>query len=115
MIFQMLLAIGLLIIMVYAFTQKAKSPVVSILTMISALAGLYFVWAPNQANAIAHAVGIGRGADLTFYCWIVISLAILLNLHFKIRSNLELLTAMARKVAIAEAESRTSKDSDAPL
>lgn len=115
MIFQILLAIGLLIIMVYAFTQKAKSPVVSILTMISALAGLYFVWAPNQANAIAHAVGIGRGADLTFYCWIVISLAILLNLHFKIRSNLELLTAMARKVAIAEAESRTSKDSDAPL
>lgn len=113
MIFQILLALGLLIIIVYAFTQKAKSPLVSIMTMLSALAGLYFVWAPDQANAIAHAVGIGRGADLTFYCWIVISLAILLNLHFKIRSNLELLTELARKVAIAEAESRTSKESDA--
>ena len=104
MIFQILLGAGLLIIVVYAFTQKAKSPFVSVVTMLGALAGLYFVWVPGHANAIANFIGIGRGADLIFYCWIVISLAILLNLHFKVRSNLELVTALARKVAIVEAE-----------
>lgn len=104
MIFQLLLGTGLLLIVVYAFTQKAKSPFVSVVTMLSALAGLYFIWAPGHANIIANVIGIGRGADLIFYCWIVISLAILLNLHFKVRSNLEIVTALARKVAIMEAE-----------
>jgi hypothetical protein len=104
MIFQLLLSASLALIIVYAFTQKAKSPLVSVVTTLSALSGLYFVWAPGQANAIAHAIGIGRGADLIFYCWGVISLVLLLNLHFKVRSNLELLTVLARKVAIREAE-----------
>lgn len=111
MIFQLLLCTGLLVSIVYAFTQKAKSPLVSITTVISAFAGLYFVWVPNHANAIANAIGIGRGADLIFYCWIVISLAILLNLHFKVRGNLELVTAVARRVAIMETEQQQVPDS----
>lgn len=108
MIFQLLLGTGLLLIVVYAFTQKAKSPFVSVVTMLCALSGLYFVWAPSHANVIANFIGIGRGADLIFYCWIVISLAILLNLHLKVRSILELVTALARKIAIMEAEHHDS-------
>lgn len=104
MILQILLGASLLFIVVYAFTQKMKSPFVSRTTMFCALAGQYFIWVPNHATVIAHAMGIGRGADLIFYIWIVISSAILLNLHFKVRSNLELVTSLARKVAIGEAE-----------
>jgi small membrane protein len=104
MIFQLLLTMSLILVIVYAFTQKAKSLPVSSVATLSALAGLYFVWAPNQANDIAQAIGIGRGADLIFYCWGVISLVLLLNLHFKLRSNMELLTVLTRKIAIMEAE-----------
>lgn len=104
MIFQLLLSAGLLFVVIYAFAQKAKSPFVSVITVLCAIAGLYFVWAPSDANAIAHSIGIGRGADLVSYCWIVISLALLLNLHFKVRSNLEVVTVLVRNVAIMEAE-----------
>jgi hypothetical protein len=101
---QIILSASLLFIVVYAFTQKTKSPFVSAITMLCALSGLYFVWVPDHATVIAHAMGIGRGADLIVYIWIVISLAILLNLHFKVRSSLEVVTSLARMVAIAEAE-----------
>lgn len=104
MIFQLLLSAGLIFIVLYAFKQKHKSLFVSVVTVISALCGLYFVWAPNQANAIANIIGIGRGADLILYCWVFTSLLLLLILHFKVRSNLELITSLARKLAIAEAE-----------
>jgi small membrane protein len=104
MIFQLVLSAGLLFIIVYAITQKAKSPFVSVVATLSALTGLYFVWVPSHANAIAHAIGIGRGADLIFYCWGIISLVLLLNLHFKLRSNSEVVTELARKLAILEAE-----------
>lgn len=104
MIFQILLSAALILVAVYAFTQKVKSPLVSVVTTLSAMAGLYFVWMPGQANVLAHAFGIGRGADLLFYCWGLISLTLLLNLHFKVRSNLEFVTVLARRVAIMEAE-----------
>lgn len=104
MIFQFLLSASLAFIIIFAFTQKAKSPFVSVVSTLSALAGLYLVWAPSQANVIAHAIGIGRGADLIFYCWGLISLVLLLNVYFKLRSNFELITALARKIAILEAE-----------
>jgi hypothetical protein len=104
MIFQFLLSAALCFIVIYAFTQNSKSPFVSNLIIFCALFGMYFVWLPNHANAIAHFFRIGRGADLIFYCWVIISLLLLLNLHFKARSNLELISTLARKIAIIEAE-----------
>jgi small membrane protein len=110
MIFQLFLSAGLFFIAVYAFTQKVKSPFVGIVTLLCALAAFYFVWAPNSATTIAHMIGVGRGADLIFYCWGLISFLLLLNLHFKVLRNLELVTALARKIAIAEAERQAPSD-----
>ena len=46
------------------------------------LAGIYFVLLPEQTSKLAHAVGVGRGADLVLYCWLVITLIISVNLQF---------------------------------
>lgn len=104
MILQLLLSSGLFVIVIYAFTQKSKSMLIGGVTMFSALSGIYFVWMPDHANALAHLLGIGRGADLIFYFCGVIGFSLLLSLHFKVRSNLELITALARHIAITEAE-----------
>lgn len=104
MILQLLLSSGLFVIIIYALTHKSKSMLISGVTMFSALSGIYFVWVPNHANALAHLLGIGRGADLIFYFCGVIGFSLLLSLHFKVRSNLELVTALARNIAIKEAE-----------
>jgi hypothetical protein len=101
---QLILSAALLLIVVYAGSQLRSSPLVGIVSMVAAVAGNYLVWFPDQANAIAHALGIGRGADLLMYCWVVISMAILLNLHFKRRQDRELMTMLIRASAIAEAE-----------
>ncbi|MBI3154576.1 MAG: DUF2304 domain-containing protein [Burkholderiales bacterium] len=101
---QLILSAALLLIVVYAGSQLRSSPLVGVVSMLASATGNYLVWFPGQANAIAHALGIGRGADLLMYCWVVISMAILLNLHFKRRSDRELLTMLIRASAIAEAE-----------
>jgi small membrane protein len=57
---------------------------------------------------LAEVAGIGRGVDLIIYTWVVISLLVVLNLHLKLRAQMELITALAREIAIANARTPTA-------
>lgn len=103
MIAQMLLTVMLCGILLYAWVEHRRSPVVGLLSVLAALAGLYFVWIPAHATRLAEIVGIGRGVDLILYTWVVISLLVLLNLHLKLRAQMELITVLARAVALSNA------------
>ncbi len=103
MIAQLLLTILLCAILLYAFVERRRSPFVSVLSLVAAAAGLYFVWNPSHASVLAELAGIGRGVDLIIYTWVVISLLVLLNLHLKLRAQTESLTMLARALAIGEA------------
>jgi hypothetical protein len=100
---QLLLTFLLGAILVYAFAERRRSPVVGTLALAAAGAGLYFVWVPLHATALAELAGVGRGVDLIIYIWVVISLLVLLNLHLKLRKQTEALTGVARALAIGEA------------
>ena len=104
MIASILLSTILCGILVYAWSEQRRVPLVAICTIIAAVGGLYFVWFPSQANQLAELVGIGRGADLILYMWVLISLLILFNLHLKLRSQMELITELARDLALLQAE-----------
>jgi small membrane protein len=104
MIAQLFLTALLAIVLIYAWSAYRMAPVVGLLAVAAALAGLYFVWVPAHATALAQFVGVGRGVDLVLYVWVVISLIMLLNLHLKLRAQMELITRLARTSAIAEAE-----------
>jgi hypothetical protein len=82
--------------------------------VLAAVGGLYFVWVPSHATRLAEIVGIGRGVDLNFYIWIVISLLLLLNLHLKLRAHMELITVLARELAIANARSHAESSTMCP-
>ena len=84
----------------YAWTEYRRSPAIGLSVVLSACGGLYFVWFPAHATILAEAVGIGRGVDLIIYIWVVISLLIVFNLHLKLRSQMELITGLAREIAI---------------
>ena len=103
MIAQFILTILLAGILLYAWTEYRRSPVVALLTLFVAGAGLYFVWVPDHSTQLAELVGIGRGVDLILYTWVCISLIVLLNLHLKLRTQMELITTLAQKVALADA------------
>jgi small membrane protein len=101
MIAQVILTALLLGIFLYAWQERRRSRVVATLSLLAAGTGFFLVWVPSQATTIAELVGIGRGVDLITYVWIVISLLILLNVHLKLRVQLELTTALARQIALS--------------
>jgi len=101
MIAQILLSLLLSTVFLYAWIEYRRSPVVAFLSSVASLAGLYFVWVPADSTRLAEFVGIGRGVDLILYTWVGISLIIILNLHLKLRTHLELITVLARTIALA--------------
>ena len=103
MIAQLLLTALLGLVLLYAWSAHRTSPSVGLLASGAAAAGLYFVWMPAHASALAAFMGIGRGSDLIVYTWVVISLLIMLNLHLKLRQQLEMITRLARGLAIDQA------------
>jgi hypothetical protein len=103
MIAQFFLTALLFSILLYAWRTYRLAPAVGLLAVAAALAGLYFVWFPAHATALAEFAGIGRGVDLIVYIWVVISLIMLLNLHLKLRAQMEVITALARTIALANA------------
>ena len=103
MIAKLILTALLFGILLYAWTEYRRAPVIGLIAMLAALTGLYFVWVPVHATWLAELVGIGRGVDLILYLWVVISLIVLLNLHLKLRVQKEMITVLARELAIANA------------
>jgi hypothetical protein len=103
MIAQLVLSLLLGVVLIYAWAQYRRSPIVTVLSCAVSLFGFYFVWIPSHATRVAELVGIGRGADLVLYVWVCISLVVLLNLHLKLRTQHELITQLARSIALANA------------
>jgi hypothetical protein len=110
MIAQIILSVLLVSVLFYAWAEYRRSPVVASLSLIIATAGLYFVWLPEASSQLADFVGIGRGADLILYTWACLSLLVVLNLHLKLRTQLELITVLTRSVALASAEPALMRD-----
>jgi hypothetical protein len=101
MIAQIFFSLLLCSVFLYAWIEYRRSPVVAVLSSIVALAGLYFVWVPSHTTRLAEFVGIGRGVDLILYTWVGISLLVILNLHLRLRTQLEMITVLARTIALA--------------
>jgi hypothetical protein len=100
MIIQYVLIFGLSLSLLYAVLQRRKSRLVSIIISLASVVGIYFVLFPEQTNELAHWMGVGRGADLILYCWLVISLIVSMNLQFKILNLQEMLTELTRELAL---------------
>jgi hypothetical protein len=105
MIAQFILSGLLLAVLIYAWHEHRKFPVVATLAAVVVMGGMFLVWNPADATLLAEMVGIGRGVDLILYTWVCISFLLLLNLHLKLRSQVELITALARAVALADVQS----------
>ena len=103
MIIKILLSLGLgFILLLHLANNRRRSPI-TLIAVLGAGSGLLFVWNPELANRMAEMLGVGRGADLIFYCWVMISIALFLTVHFKLRQMNECLTELVRETAISEA------------
>jgi small membrane protein len=100
MIIQIILAVALLLSISYAFTQRNKSRFIANIIFVTAIGGLFLVLFPGYSSVLAGYVGVGRGADLVFYCWIAISFLVSVNLQFRILGLQQDIVKLTRALAI---------------
>jgi hypothetical protein len=72
-------------------------------------AGVTVLW-PNVTSRLAKAVGIGRGADLVFYCAILVLLCGIWMLYIRLRRVRREITLLVRHVALLDAERELASD-----
>lgn len=101
---QFLLFGGLFLISFYVY-RKFKSSVVDILIIFFLLIiGMVFVAFPSLTNKLAHAIGVGRGADMVFYLFIIFFSFVILKLYARIRKLEQLVHTVFREKSISEAK-----------
>jgi len=99
-----ILTIGLLLIFVYAVLQRDRIRLLTTVIALSVLPGLGIVWFPEAATVFANAIGVGRGADLIFYLWILVSAGVMMIMHVQLKAQEQRITLLAREIAIGRAE-----------
>src|SRR5690349_17205309 len=97
-----LLSAVLAVLFVYGLLQARTSKVLAIGMMLACCVGVAFVWFPDLTQRLAHMVGVGRGADLVTYVWIICSLFVSFNLHLELRRERKRFTELVRQIALRE-------------
>jgi hypothetical protein len=103
-IFQLGALVILAMLMLYAFGQRRRSGPLSYGIMAACAAGAVLVVFPDLSTRVANAVGVGRGADLIFYIFMLIVFAAIANLHLRMRAHAEVVTLLARELALTNAK-----------
>ena len=104
-VIQIILIIGLLFMMTRLLSTRnttrtnASKKLGLFLFMIAAIVVVLF---PDMMNSLAHAVGVGRGADLLLYFVTLAFIFSQLNGYVKSKEEQRRLVILARKVAILE-------------
>lgn len=91
-------------IMVVLFLYSVKMRTVlldRVIVIALSICGFALVLNPGLAIAIAHAAGIGRGADFVFYAFIVYWLFHRVTLAAEMKRTEEKITALVRMLALA--------------
>lgn len=103
---QIILIVGLLIpaVILLMPTKGARGLAIRRLTMLSALiVGIVAVIFPSLADTVANAVGVGRGADLVLYGFIIVFIGYTLSTSAHLRRVDRQISELTRELAIAEA------------
>ena len=104
MMIQPILSVMLLGILLFTLMQSRRGFVLRTTMILSVLLGLVLTWAQGLANKIANYLGVGRGADLIFYIWILVSMLALVALYFGINRQSKQITELTRTLALYMAE-----------
>jgi hypothetical protein len=96
----------LLFCALYGWRQRKLSPVVGFAIPLACLLGTALVIEPDWSSRVARLLGVGRGADLILYVWTAISILVLANVHFRLRTYQAQITALTREIALLEPHRR---------
>jgi small membrane protein len=102
-----IILIALLAVLLVGFLRQRSPTRAQALNKIGGLAlfsvAIFAILFPDSTNTIAHAVGVGRGADLLLYTLTVAFLLLLLIQYMHRREDQDRLVQLARRIALIEA------------
>ena len=108
---QLLLVVGFLVVLLWlianptSIQMRAWSKILAILFVIVAIIAVIF---PNITNDAAHWLGVSRGADLLLYILTMAFIYEMLSLYIQGKRNQKRIVSLTRKIAIIEANQKTS-------
>ena len=97
----------LIVLMLPRFRRHAMSRLIMILI---SLLGVLFVLFPSFTNKLAQYVGVGRGADLVFYLFMVFSFLYNIYLYAKLRMLQQDQTEIIKNMAIQQAKDNRNEN-----
>lgn len=97
----------LIVLMLPKFRRHAMSRLVMI---IISLLGVLFVLFPSLSNELAQYVGVGRGADLIIYLFMVFSFLYNILMYAKLRMIRQDQTEIVKNIAIQNAKDNRKGD-----
>ncbi len=109
MMIQPVISLMLLGILFFTLVQSRGGHILRSMMTVSVLVGIVLTWMPSLSNTIAHYLGVGRGADLIFYIWILVSMLALASLYFSFNRNNKQITELTRSLALHIAEANTAQ------
>ena len=104
MILQVLLVALFICLAIYGRGQLGHVRVASVVVIVLSCAGVAFTLFPEISTYFAAFLGVGRGVDLIFYLFMVITITILFRYFILLRQMEDKLTQLARNQAIAQAQ-----------
>jgi hypothetical protein len=114
MLSQWVLVIALALIGLYlvkARKSASQQAIRRLFILIALLAGLFAVLFPNYTNAIANVLGIGRGADLLLYGFVIFVLFYVVHQYRRQLWQQKVTTDLARALTLVQAEIDDLKES----
>lgn len=105
---QLILIIGLLAILVSYFRWFRSAVIDKLLIACILAAGIFLVVFPDLTNKLAASLGVGRGADLIFYLFIVAFCYLILLVYAKIKKLEQQLAELARRQALTDVKISSS-------
>ena len=99
---QLILIIGLLVRLISYFRWFRSAVIDKLLIACILAAGIFLVVFPDLTNKLATTLGVGRGADLVFYLFIVAFCYLILLVYAKIRKLERQLAELARRQALMD-------------
>lgn len=110
-VIQIILIIGLAVpaVIILLPTRGAKGLAIRRLTMLGILlGGIVAVMFPDITNTIARMLGVGRGADLLLYGFLIVFVAYTLSTSAHLRRIDRQISELTRELAVSRAEPPTA-------
>ena len=114
MLSQWVLAIALVLVGLYLLKARksaSQQAIRRLSILVALLAGFVAVLFPNYTNVVASYLGIGRGADLLLYAFVVFALFYLVHQYRRQLWQEKVTTDLARALTLARAEIEDLKKS----